>query len=151
MAGDVSRASEHRLRQVFGAIAADWLASAELAVRLRASAPWPISRQAIYMAISSGHRCGLLLRNGAFPRFRYAINPAWQRAAVRPKRAHAGCTAPRPTSHALAYVGPAFDRAALAPALGLRPADPEVMPPEVAGIVDSLHRRFYQHAHGGEA
>ena len=34
--------------------------------------------------------------------------------------------------------------------LGVGPGDPEVMPPEIGDLIDSLHQRFYQHACGVE-
>lgn len=57
--------------------------------------------------------------------------------------------APQPEQPAVPYVGPAFDQAHLSPALGLV-CDPEVMPPEVGRIIDSLHRNFHEQFAGVE-
>lgn len=159
MAKTVSVATEHRLRYALSAAVEGVMAGNELSVRLRAAAPVSLSRDATYMMIGNATTCGLLLRSGTAgnhvagkPKgYSYRINPDWQRDAVRAKRAHASDTARRPSGNSLAYNGPAFDCNALTPAIGPRPADPEVMPPEIADMIDSLHQRCYRHAHGVEA
>lgn len=89
---------------------------------------------------------GLLTREaGSFPCI-YRLNLAFDDASLASAAAPTG----RPVygspeardAGALAYQGPAFDRTALTPSVGLICND--VPPPEVAAILDHLDRRFYE-------
>lgn len=148
MAKAVAELTEKRLRAAFVKLGGTDVASATLAQHLVHSSERPMTRAAAYMAISNATACGLLLRTGHARHFSYRINATWKRPELRAKRAHAGDTRPRAVATSLAYSGPAFDTRSLAPALGPRPADPEVMPPEIADMVASLHQRFFRHGHG---
>jgi hypothetical protein len=145
----VSLLTEQRLRAVFAAVGNRTLLGPDLACRLREATAVPLTRQVAYLMMNNAVECGLLFRNGARKPFAYRIESDWQQPTTRPKRAEAG-ERTRRHGPALAYAGPAFGGAFLAPALGLRPRDPEVMPPEVGDLIDSLHQRFYRHGAGVE-
>ena len=155
MAKVVAPHTEKRLRDAFVTLGGGTVAGSSL-VRLFVKNSDPrMSRQAANMMLDAATRCGLLEKSGesgshSGKGYQYALSPTWERPAIREKRESAGSARHRHEEPAIAYAGPAFAGDALAPALGPRPADPEVMPPEVATIVDGLHQRFYRHARGVE-
>ena len=146
MASVVSTVTESRLREAF--TGSRKVLGRDLVKHLGTH---QVTRQAAHMAIGNAVGCGLLQRSGDPGLYAYTLNPAWVRpipGEVRVRDAQRAGEAQRQT---LACRWPAFGDGRLVPALGLRPADPEVMPPEVATIVDGLHQRFYRHTRGAEA
>lgn len=102
--------------------------------------------------IHNAEKAGLLVRTTSAVPHRYRLNPAWVAGAappvstdVRPAQ-HGSPEARMPT--AIAYEGPAFQGDSLAPSIGL--VCGEVPPPEVALILDSIGRRFYETFHNVE-
>lgn len=122
----------------------DWTSSRDL-VELLLAAGCP-TRNAAYLAVGHACRTGQITRRmvegGAFEYKRNGLftgNRPGRRAKLRQ---------PNLETEAINYVGPVFDRGPLVPAIGA--PDPEVMPPEVADIIDSLHQRFYREGVGTE-
>lgn len=151
MTKNISTPTEKRLRAAFATAGGASIHGSELVKRLLVE---PMSRANAFTMIANARMAGLLIRSGCSGTgaarnrhgYSYRLNAEWRQPEVRGKRAHASDTR-RTAGPALAYTGPAFGTPVLAPALGPRPADPEVMPPEVADMVDSLHQRFFRHGH----
>lgn len=152
MTKNISAATEKRLRAAFATAGSAPLPGSELVKRLLVE---PMTRANAFTMIANARMAGLLTRSGSSGTgaarnrhgYSYRLNPEWRQPEMRGKRAHASDTR-RMHGPAQAYNGPAFGSPALAPALGLRPADPEVMPPQIADMVASLHQRFFRHGHG---
>lgn len=133
----------------------DWTRTSDLVRLLEADG---CSRTNAYVTVGQAFRRGVIERRGA-PTMRsqgyeYRLVPGrtpWNR--MRAKLPDAERHSGQDTHYgahitAQPYVGPAFDRGPLCPAIASR--DPEVMPPEVADLIDSLHQRFYREATGVE-
>lgn len=147
MAKVTSPLNEQRLRDAFAQEPESLVRGAVLVRRLAAC---NLTRQAANMAIGNATRCRLLLRSGAPGRYAYRLNPKWERPATPYARIRAVEDVADAQARTVATAWPAFGACSLAPTLGPRPADPEVIPPEVADLVDSLHQRFFRHARGVE-
>lgn len=133
------------------------LSTAELVQRMQAANGDVCTRQMAYFAIGQGERSGMLQcdRDRGGSRKSYALAPGWRRPEAPPRRPNAGERArvAKPVTrelHRLLTGMPAAQPGPLVASLGARPADPEVMPPEIGELIHSLHHRFYRHACGVE-
>lgn len=150
----ISALAEQRIRRVLTRPEIR-LGTAELVRRMQAANGETCSRQMAYFAIGQGERSGLLQAERVGGRKSYALAPGWRRPETPPRRPNAGerARAAKPATrelHRLLTGMPAAHPGPLVPSLGARPADPEVMPPEIGELIHSLHHRFYRHACGVE-
>jgi hypothetical protein len=131
------------------------LACGELVRRLQAENGESCTRQMAYHAVAQGERSGMLQSERAGNRKAYALARGWRRPEIRARRPNAGERAPAapPVArelHRLLTGMPAMRPGPLVASLGVGAPDPEVMPAEIADLIDSLHHRFYRHACGVE-
>lgn len=150
----ISAQAEQRLRRVLTRPEIR-LGTADLVQRIRAADGCECSRQMAYHAIRQGERSGMLVSEYMGKRKAYGLAPGWRRPELRNRRPNAGQRAPRATPvtrelHRTLTCMPAVRPGPLVPSLGVGPCDPEVMPPEIGDLIDSLHQRFYRHASGVE-
>jgi len=131
--------AEPRIVQILRAHG-EWMPKAELLDRYCQKGA---TRSTAYNAVSLALDNGWIMRRGKRGAYAFAMADDAPKVVggFRCPRGRVRAESDSPAEPARPYVGPAFDRAQLAPSVGLV-CDPEVMPPEVGRIIDSLHRHF---------
>ncbi|MCR6661856.1 MAG: hypothetical protein NVV60_01580 [Luteimonas sp.] len=130
----------------------DWIPAKRL-VELLLAAGLP-TRNAAQAAVTYGFEQGQIERMGTRCNYSYRLVSGGRNAVADAKERAARQYVPNgrvrrvEATPAIAYSGPAFDSGVLAPLITA--PDPEVMPEEVANIIESLHQRMYRERIGVE-